>query len=649
MVKDTLICFLHKRLLRALSAILLACFCSLQLSAQDTTSLMEVEVQIQKIRASALGKKTGQVDSLVKEQFRSQSLAELLTAASAVFIKSNGPGLLSTTAFRGGSASQTAVLWNGINIQNAMLAQIDLSLLPAFLFNKVELEYGGSSSVWGSGAMGGTIRLGSVPKLNAGLQALGSLSAGSFGKRSIGGEILFSSRRFSSSTRLYTIGADNDYDYKDATDGKIKQLQHAAYNFKGLMQDLRFILSNRQSLALSAWLGENHRKLPGFGNLISKAEQMDQTFRLGGNWDFEKKNYRTQVRVAFLQEQINYNDSAIFLYSRSNVKTIVAENEHYCSWTQNQQLNFGINYTGSFANTQNYKAKSGTERYSLLLGNRSAFLQNKLLFYVSGRLEYFSVGTLPFTWNLGTEYKLRPAFTLQLNLAEVYRQPSLNELYWLPGGNPDLKPEQGLSADGNIKYLKQKGNVSLQADLSAYSRTIDNWILWLPGAGGNPSPHNIQKVWSRGTETSFSIKARKKDLFAGVSLMSAYVLSTVLEDQNENSSAIGRQLIYTPRYSGNVQLQAGFKNLNLVYLQQYTGYRFTSSDNRNWLDPYHLSSLRLNLIQEFRKQSFTLSLACNNLFNTSYYSLLGRPMPLRHYEASLTLHFKHKKSNISQP
>ncbi|HOZ86219.1 MAG TPA: hypothetical protein PL029_00610, partial [Bacteroidia bacterium] len=79
----------------------LCLFCvvvSLQLKAQDTVSLRTVEVVARKSSLSQIGKKTQALDSVVKEQFRFSSVADLIAFNSPVFIKSYGPGALATTA-----------------------------------------------------------------------------------------------------------------------------------------------------------------------------------------------------------------------------------------------------------------------------------------------------------------------------------------------------------------------------------------------------------------------------------------------------------------------------------------------------------------------------------------------------------------------
>src|SRR5699024_7068902 len=55
-------------------------------------------------------------DSIVKRN--SVSLTETLHFYSGIYFKENGFGMVSSPSFRGTNASQTAVIWNGININS---------------------------------------------------------------------------------------------------------------------------------------------------------------------------------------------------------------------------------------------------------------------------------------------------------------------------------------------------------------------------------------------------------------------------------------------------------------------------------------------------------------------------------------------------
>lgn len=615
------------------------------LAQKDTVvSLTTVEVVTYKNDLSQIGKKTENIDSTTKEQFKLNSISDVLSFNTPIFIKNYGPGQLSTTAFRGGNASQTAVLWNGFNIQNAMLGQSDLSLMPSFLFEDIGVEYGGSSSLWGSGAVGGSIHLKNKTVFNQGVKTAAGFGAGSFGAKNVYANILYSTKRFISSSKIYNAQSQNNYMYKDTSDKQqpIKYQKNASYNFVGLMQELKFLINSKQILSVNAWINANKRRLPAFNPLAeSKMYQYDNATRITGNWSFINSKLRSIVKGGYFEDKINYTDSLTSLFSNSKARTIIAENENYFSWLQHQ-LNFGVNYTSSRAFTNNYVGTKTLNRFSFLVGNRFSFLQNKWLTYISARAEYFSVGALPVTGNISTEYNFTKHFSLMANAAKVYRQPTLNELYWQPGGNIDLKPEQGYTFEGSANYNLQRSNFSVLVSGAVFSRKIDNWILWVPGSNGNPSPINLQHVWSRGTETSWKINYTKNKFVSKINVITGYVLSTIEGDKQENSNTVNKQLIYTPRYTVNANILIGYGKAAITFFNQYVGYRFITSDNTQWLNPYQISSLRLNYSVETNLMDVILFGACNNLFDKNYMVLSGRPMPLRNYEFGITLQSKNK-------
>ena len=55
------------------------------------------------------------------------------------------------------------------------------------------------------------------------------------------------------------------------------------------------------------------------------------------------------------------------------------------------------------------------------------------------------------TWSAGMVFNLwEKELQVKGNVAYNYRFPSMNDLYWRPGGNPDVKPEDGYSYDASV-------------------------------------------------------------------------------------------------------------------------------------------------------------------------------------------------------
>ena len=90
---------------------------------------------------------------------------------------------------------------------------------------------------------------------------------------------------------------------------------------------------------------------------------------------------------------------------------------------------------------------------------------------------------------------------VKASVSRNYRFPTLNDLYFLPGGNPDLKNEHGFSYDAGVSFdVGKKGVYKLGGSASWFDSYIDNWIVWLPTAKGFWTPKNVKEVHAYGVE-----------------------------------------------------------------------------------------------------------------------------------------------------
>lgn len=110
------------------------------------------------------------------------------------------------------------------------------------------------------------------------------------------------------------------------------------------------------------------------------------------------------------------------------------------------------------------------------------------------------------------------------------------------------------------------------------------------------------------------------------------MLSTNQESINNNDQSLGKQLIYTPHYVLNTILKIKFKRIDLSYTHNYTGYRFTTADNTQFLNPYHLSNIKFTYTDKFKDRPLKIFYKLNNIFNVNYQVVLNRPMPLINHE-----------------
>ena len=87
------------------------------------------------------------------------NFTSLLRYNSPIVFKDFGNGGTSSARFRGTSASNTVVLWNGININSVGSGQTDFNSLSANTADQIIIKSGGSSLQYGSGAIGGAVHL----------------------------------------------------------------------------------------------------------------------------------------------------------------------------------------------------------------------------------------------------------------------------------------------------------------------------------------------------------------------------------------------------------------------------------------------------------------------------------------------------------
>lgn len=616
--------------------------------AQQSDSIKQIlsEVTVSDYKTSVFqpSKKNVVIDSFILQKYTTGSLAELLNDQSTIHIKSYGNGNIATTSMRGGNANHTALIWNGLNIQNPMLGQNDLSLISNLLFDKVTVEYGGSSSLWGSGALGGSIQLQNKTMFNTGLHSKLQVSLGSFQTKKIGTVISLSYPKLTLNTRIYYNHSKNNYPYIDTLDKEKpnKEVKHANYEFKGLMQEVCFLIPNYQKLNLRLWYNEADRNLPIYTGIISQRNQQDQNLKANIDWNYSRNNLNNTLRFGFLNDKIIYNDSAIQLQSTNQLNTFIAESDNYYT-IQNHRFNFGINYTTYHVYVSENIPQTSLNKLALYAAYQVRFLKDKMKYHLSIRKEFSEPFQIPFTGNTGLLFEMNKIINLKINGGKSFRQPTLNDLYWNPGGNINLKPEEAYDFDGGIEFHYSKNNYHINIEATYFNRHTNNWIIWLPSENGYWSPSNLAKVYSRGTETSSEIRWVKKDFGVTLKISTSYVLSTNEATTNINDKSEGRQLIYTPRYTGNGNLQFSYKRFSILYSQGYTGYRFTATDNSSWLPPYSIGNIKLSYGYRMKNLDAEFYFNINNLLNKNYMIVKNTPMPMRNVEGGITLHY-HKKN-----
>ena len=231
------------------------------------------------------------LDTLTLRETVVNSMADVLSQNTPIFIKSYGRGSLATASFRGTSPSHTQVLWNGLKLNSPTLGMVDFSMIPSFFIDRGSLYHGASSVGVSGGGLGGAVALDTKPtqgldgiKLNF-IQGISSFNTYDEFLR-----VQYGSPKFQSSTRFYYANAKNDFPYvnfnKRNEDGTYptERNKNGSYRDLHLLQELYYNRGDGTRYGLSAWYLRSKRGLPFLStdyrdDVTILNEQREQTLR----------------------------------------------------------------------------------------------------------------------------------------------------------------------------------------------------------------------------------------------------------------------------------------------------------------------------------------------------------------------------------
>lgn len=619
-------------------------------------------------------------DSLALKENIALSMADVLTYNSSVFVKSYGRATLSTVAFRGTSPSHTQVSWNGMRINNPMLGMTDFSTIPSYFVDQASLLHGTSSVSETGGGLGGLVRLSTVPDVGRGFKFQYVQGIGSFSTFDEFLRFTYGSKKWAVSTRAVYMSSPNDYKYVNHdkkeniydSDHNIVGQYHpternrsGAYKDFQLLQEVYFLPRQGDRIGLNAWFISSNRELPmlttDYGDERDfENRQREQTFRGLLSWNHSGADWKTDLKAGYTftwmgydyRREITQDNWASMTRSRTHVNTFFGQGDAEFRPNGKWLLNASVS-------AHEFLVRSEDKNIILQDGDRA------VVGYDKGRMEL--TGSLSAKWQpidrLGLSIVIRedlyghkwspliPAFfvdgvltrdgrlTVKGSISRNYRFPSLNDLYFLPGGNPSLKNESGLSYDLGLEYYTGKPGVySLHASATWFDSYIRDWIIWLPTPKGFFSPRNMKKVHAYGVELTGDLSLQP---FSGwlLDLSASYSWTPSVnrgEKMSQADRSVGKQLPYVPRHSASLTGRLSWKTWSLLYKWCYYSERYTMSSNdytiSGHLPEYFMNNVSLEKNFEFKRFGLQLKLAVNNLFNEDYLSVLSRPMPGINFE-----------------
>ena len=627
-----------------------------------------------------IGAQQTKFDTVALKENIALSMADVLTFNSAIFVKNYGRATLSTVAFRGTSPSHTQVSWNGMKINNPMLGMTDFSMIPSYFIDDASLLHGTSSVNETGGGLGGAVKLSTRPANAKGFGLQYIQGAGSFKTFDEFLRLTYGDSHWQVSTRAVYSSSPNDYKYRNH-DKKmnvydedmniisqyypIERNRSGAYRDFHLLQEVYYNTGYGDRFGLNAWYIDSNRELAmltvdhgdhtDFDN-----RQRENTFRGVVSWDHIRDSWKLGTKAGYIYTWMAYDYKrdlgngvmAHMTRSRSRINTLYGQvdGEYYIGskWL----------FTSNITLHQHF-VESRDKNIVLQDGNKA------IVGYIKARPDFS--GSVSAKWRptdrvgasivlredmYGTEWTpLIPALFLdgllskrgniiaKASISRNYRFPTLNDLYFLPGGNPDLKSESGWTYDGGISFaIGKEGIYSLSGSTTWFESFIKDWIIWLPTTKGFFSPENIKDVHAYGIELKGNLDmALGRELQMGVNATLSWTPSiNEGEPRTPADRSVGKQLPYVPEYSSTITGRLSWRRWSFLYKWCYYSERFTMSSNdislTGKLPPYFMSNISLERTVSLKWADLSLKGAVNNLLNEEYLSVLSRPMPGINFE-----------------
>ena len=627
----------------------------------------------------SIGVQETRLDSLILKENIALSIADVLTFNSPIFVKQYGRATLSTVSFRGTGPSHTQVTWNGMRINNPMLGMTDFSMIPSYFIDDASLLHGTSSVNETGGGLGGLVRLSTAP---ADIRGFGLQYIQGIGMFRTFDEFLrleWGDEHWQVSTRAVYQSSANDFKYRNRDKKEniyddemnivgsyypTERNKSGAFDDVHVLQEVYYDTRRGDRFGLNAWYINSNRELPLLTTDYADDKQFENrqrehTLRSVLSWDHYRSDWKFAAKAGYIHTWMAYD------YRKDPGSGIM----NSITRSRNKVDTFYGQADGEYTPNGNWFFTAGISAHQHLVESidKDIILQQggkDIVGYDKGRIELSA--SVSAKWRpterlglsavlreemYGTKWATVPAFFADCQLSKRgnivakasvsrnHRFPTLNDLYFLPGGNPDLRSESGFSYEAGLSFAVGKENVySLSGSASWYDQHIDDWILWLSTPKGFFSPRNIKQVHAYGVEMQASldvIPARDWKL----SLNGTFSWSPAIHEGEPISPAdqsVGKQLPYEPEFSATVTGRLTWRSWGLLYQFCYYSERYTMSSNditlSGRLTPYLMNNLSLDKAFALKWADLTLKGTVNNLFNEEYLSVTARPMPRMNVE-----------------
>ncbi|MDA0377932.1 MAG: TonB-dependent receptor [Bacteroidetes bacterium] len=536
---------------------------------------------------------------------------------------------------RGQSPVATIIELDGSRLVNAATGSWDLSLIPDMLVDRMELDPGPS----GGTSPGGRLRLGTGAQpgvqvrtgMGSWRQRQADLVAAGTRARTHGWTAAWSAR---------TEEGDFPYAHPALLRKPLRHRANADLSTRFLYAG--WSASGPFDVTASVLHTRSDRGLPSLSNEDAPGgRQQDEVLLAAVRAERVRTAYGLSLSASMNQGRLDYDPPAgetrhmmsrsaeLGLDGRRNVRSMLLQTE--------QRVMLHWVCTEFEARVADWDS-----RVTLLSGGHRALFTATVALTGRWRADTAASPGIRFVPALTMLLRSGQYAWLEVGVRRTARNPTINEWFWYPGGNPDLLPESGWEAQvslGGSSTHRSVAGEGFSWRITFYEARLLDRIVWRPRFQGAAlqvwSPYNLGRTHSRGVDVMLS-----RDTRSGLRVLGSGSWVHIVDRSRKAAASWNRPLPHVAPFMAHLGAEhsIGTWTLGLDLLAQSR--RPTSPDGHRYLPSWSQLDAFLQREMQWSDHPVQWRLEARNLLDQRRESSRFMPLPGRHYALSLRFHVR---------
>lgn len=610
--------------------------------AADSTAVDTMKVRVSEVVVEEHAFLTSDADAVRPTTTLDRSMLSRLAPVQAhdalVFVPGlairnyGGVGGMKTVSMRGGSAAQSLVLINGIRLSSAQNGQLDLSAIPMSMIDRIDVQRGGASALYGANAMTGVVNMKlSLPNAS---QASSAISLGSFNEQ-------HATASGSAVTQVGAIGASIDlltssgaYPYDLSMDGAVYDVNRANSD----VRNLNGMLFVRPSAAWSVFglVRSSQRGVPGAvvqgstSNANARMDESDMVVGLSGRIPMSgSTDILIAVGTRYWDQRYTDPDATFLGQTGLNERFLLRDASVSTTLrSTTEQLAQSYRVDASFADLRGATLQPGVastvQRRQLAVSGQWQWNATTDVTMEGGlRADAYSdVGTA-ISPLLAVRWRPAETYSVRSSVSYNFRPPAFTELYYLNYGTATLQPERSLMLDVGCTATPTSW---LSCEVSIFHANTSNQIISVPTSPVSWSAQNVGLA----TTTGIEVGARALQFADKLMLHVSYTLQDA-RDRTGRSGLDGTLLPYVPQelFSGGMHWRDAAWMSGWTWSYSSFRYALPGAQYTSILQPFGVIQAYVGVHAETDRMRVNVRASVDNLFNERYVIVRGYPMPGR--------------------